>query len=294
MKHSPYLVLRNKDFFKPGLISLSVLFLMLAVCPDICSAEDNIFSFYEKANAKTQSSPDESKLSILCEKQVGKKFVSFIGIENKKALIAAVTDEKVETLDQQIVLSARFTKELPSLPVHGKITDWSYVFDRNKDGKIDYIAQRLGLLPVKQKDFPTDFPTKGGLMRLENIKFYYKNSRLVFDHLADDNFDGKIDGVVLEVMDPNRDWIENWMVISSSRFDNMPDTCWYFRDSMKEKTGECKTSVRDSIKRFRTRRFENTSSPFTPDDFTELSTKLSLLNEAAGMCGLTKDSFYKE
>ncbi|MFA4915942.1 MAG: hypothetical protein WC560_04650 [Syntrophales bacterium] len=63
----------------------------------------------------------------------------------------------------------------------------------------------------------------GCINNLKQMSFLYKSSQLVFRHWADDNFDGKVDVVVLENMDTERPWIERWAAVRSSHYDGRLD-----------------------------------------------------------------------
>jgi hypothetical protein len=142
----------------------------------------------------------------------------------------------------------------------------------------------VGPAAIKPPDFPADFP-KGSTMTGQQYQCWIKNVKVAYQHWADDDFDGTIDAVVLEAYDPDRPWIEGWQAIRSSRFDGALDNCWFFKDRIDEKGGECERSGGG----YRTRTGYN--PVFGPEGLTELSAFLSSLNAAAGKCGLTKDSF---
>jgi hypothetical protein len=92
---------------------------------------------------------------------------------------------------------------------------------------------------------------------------------------------------VLEAADPDRpSWIDGWQVIRSSRFDGALDECWFFKDRIGEKKGECERSGQG----YRTRSISY-KPVFSPEHFTGFSQILTYLNAAAAKCGLTKDSF---
>ncbi len=175
---------------------------------------------------------------------------------------------------------------------------WTYVFDRNNDSKIDYLALFLGPLPIKQKEFPSNYP-KGGIIgqlknygkfTAEDIEIFKKSWRPVFRHIVDENFDGTADAVVVEVMDSERFWVDRWMALRSSNFNGVVDVCWQFQDSIQVKVRNCLKlaggywSCRAGVKK----------SVFGNEELTKESEVLSIINQAASLCGLTKDSFYKE
>ncbi len=297
---------------------------LISTC--ISFAQEDIISFYPKAYAKTQNPPEEKKLMVIAEQKVEDKFVTFIGVEKGKVLLVAITKDKIKNPQKDISLKVRFkSKEidierfsmrLDNIPDAGKIQDGCYVFDRNADGKIDYVSSLLGIIPVKPKDFPSDFPQGRTNYIFNNdtrqIEFFKKNCQMVFNHLADDNFDGRVDGVVVERMDSERDWVDNWTIIRSSNFNDVLDTCWLFKDNINTKESNCLRAQKGYVARRAIRDLpepENKDSgkileavPFYTTKLAEFGNEelrkesevLSLLNQAANLCGLTKDSFYKE
>ncbi|MEW6109982.1 MAG: hypothetical protein AB1632_12560 [Nitrospirota bacterium] len=241
-------------------------------------------SFYKKAFAKTQTPPADPGLNLICQKKAGDKYVSFIGFGNNKVSIAAFTAEKPNNIQEKIFLKMKFTEAVPSEPFAGEITDWGYVFDRNADGKIDYMAFLVGALPVKQKDFPPDFPKSDQMMKLDQLKFFYRSHQLVFAHSADDNYDGRIDGMVFEAMDTERNWVDRWMVFLSSKYDDIIDNCWYFEESIEEKSGEC-LFLNELFKQGYATQRKGLIDPVVGTwKLYELSDMLSELNRAAAMC----------
>lgn len=292
----------------------------------ISHSQDNIISFYPKAYAKTQNPPEEKKLIIIAEQKIEDKFVTFIGVEKGKVLLAAITKEKINNLQKSISLKVRFknkkismgqyTMTFGDVPVAGELKDWGYIYDRNADGKLDYVSFFIGVMPVKQKDFPTDFPK--GLVLLpfhdnpKHLEIFKRSCQLIFNHMADDNLDGSIDGVVLERMDHERSWVDSWTIIQNSKFKETVDTCWIFKDNVGIKEGDCvktqkgymvRRATKDSTE-FDTKEQANLAkelplyktkfSEFGSTDMTKMYELLSLFNQAASLCGLTKDSFYKE
>ncbi len=280
------------------------------ILPNFSFAQDDIISFYPKAYAKTQNPPEEKKLMVIAEQKIEDKFVTFMGVEKGKVLLAAITKENLKEPSKDIILKIKFKnieKEIQHLTVPysdtNKIIEWSYIFDRNNDGKIDYVAYLSAAIPIKpQQIFPPDFPKGQELTDhfVALIKEYRQNPqylymfwlclRLVFDHMADDNFDGKIDATIIEAMDSERYWVDRWMVLRCTQFDERVDTCWQFRDSIQVKERGCLRLG----KGYWTHRAGLREKEFGSEQVAKMNGTLSLLNQAANLCGLTKDSFYKE
>ncbi len=232
----------------------------------------------------TQSPPDEGTFSIVCQKELadtflsqsGTMFVSFISTNGKTILLAAIT--KSELKDPAATIKVR---EAPK-----RLVEWAYVFDRNGDGKVDYIVWPVGIVPFKPRDFPADFP-KGSTLTFQQLEYLQKNARLLLQHWADDSFEGKISAVVIEASDPERAYlVDGWQTIQSTHFDGILDDCWYFNESIGQKSGDCERSGQG----YKTRSLIF-KPMFGPDNLAGMSKVLSIFNEAAGQCNLRGDSF---
>jgi hypothetical protein len=138
--------------------------------------------------------------------------------------------------EQLAILGGIRTKKGPS-----PAQDWGYVFDRNGDGKVDYLCYFMGPMPVEGADFPADFPKReaDGKLRLkkEEIEFLVRHMKAVFYHVADDDFDGRADGVVIFSMDPDRNWVNGWGLFRSTKGDGDLDDARRFRFDITKPTG---------------------------------------------------------
>ena len=249
-----------------------------AVAPDLVS-------FYPTAYARTRSPPKPDELSILCQTTLraksGDVFISFVSADKKKVLIGAFSKSELQHPETAIF----FEPQLKGGQTAKEQVEWLFIFDRAGRGRVDYLVWPLGPGAIKPPDFPADFP-KGTKMTRQQYEYWVRNVRIVYQHWADDDFDGTLDAVVLEAADPDRPWIEGWQVIRSLRSDGVLDDCWFFKDSIGEKKGECERSGQG----YKTRSLAPKPA-FGPENFTGFSQFLSWLNAAAGKCGLTKDSF---
>jgi len=292
--------MRNKRVFskifervRPGSTSLIVIVLCLLFLTGTNPSlgEENILTFYNKAAAKIQSPPDESYLQLICRKKIDNLYVTFVGWETGKVLLAAITEKKLKKPDENILLKVLFI-ELPEppfgQPTAGNIVDWGYVYDRNGNGKIDYVSYLVGPMPVEQKDFPADYPKRGESVNLSELKIFLDSNQLLFTHWADDNYDGKVDAVVFEALDPERDWVEGWMVVRSSKFDGVVDEGWYFKDDINVKEKDAERAGNG----FRTRRIPGIEPVFGPGELAQKDRILNMFNKAAEKCKLTSNSFY--
>jgi len=255
------------------------------------SAQDNILGFYGKAVKRTDSPPDESRLSVECREKIDNIYVTFVGVEKGKVLLAAITQEKLKKPDKHILLKVYNTKSLenPILPSGDYVMDWGYVYDRNGDGKIDYVVYNIGPMPFKQKDFPEDYPKSGQSLNLSDIELLFKSMRLLFTHWADDNYDGKVDAVVFEAVDPESNWVEGWTAVRSTKYDGTVDEGWYFKDDINVREREAERTGTG----FSTRRIPGIEPVFGPGELVHKTKILTMFNEAAEKCNLTSSSFYR-
>jgi hypothetical protein len=276
-----------------------VLFLIIFCTAHRSTAGSDFIDFYPTAEARTQSPPDLSSLSILCrEKKFGRQHVTFVGDPNKKVLLVVFTDKRVKDLTKVITLKTVFVQDSkksfpkPSARVGPDATlDWAYVYDRNGDGRLDYLAFLFAAIPVKPDDFPSDYPTGGRITSFEQIELTYRHSRLLFSHHADDNFDGSSDAVVAAVLDPDRyPWVEQFGVLRSTKFDGNVDETWTFKKSIAQRTG----TVAQRDQHYILQNAPDTKL-MTGKEWLGFGTELmQVINDFARKCGLAKESFQQK
>lgn len=203
--------------------------IFFALVPSLLFGQRNIVDFYRYADSLTQTPPLIGELKILGQKKLSDRYVTFIGYpQDKSVFIAAVTLQPIKKLNEELSLAVRFKKMIPDL---GKISTWGYVFDRNHDGKIDYMALVGGAAPYKDSEFPADYPRRGEPLLNAQMEYYISHCRIAFDHWADDNYDGKLDAVIHIDMDPERDYVDRQIVARSTKFNGVFDDVWAFRGS---------------------------------------------------------------
>lgn len=284
-------MLPGNNTVKKGFAPMVLWKLLLAlpfVIVSISFSQEDILQFYPHADSVTQYPPFTSELSVLCSQKVSGRYVSFIGFKkDKRVLIAAVTLEELKNFSKQIALTVNFDGAKPTA---GKISTWGYVFDRNADGKIDYLALVGGAGPYKDKDFPEDFPMRGFPLPKEYIEYLVTRSKIIFNHWGDDNYDGSIDAVIHVDMDRNRDWVDRHLVVRSTDFDSTFNDVWAFTLN--------DLSARDTVRHTSTAvQYHPVGQPegeITPKALSEKSAILRLLNRAARACGLTQSNFAPE
>lgn len=278
----------------PAGFILTLIVFVISLNTGVCSSrgEESILSFYNKAESRAQNPPDEAYLEVICREKIDDLYVTFVGIETDTVLLAAITDKKLKHPEREMLLKVGFYKipEPPFIrPSAGSIWAWGYVYDRNGDGKIDYIVFSNGYAPIKQKDFPLSYPKRNEGLDLNDLGIAIKSLRFFFTHMADDNYDGKVDAVVFESIDSERDWIEGWMAVRSTKFDGVPDEAWFFNEdiNLKEKNAE---RVGNG---FRSRSLFNFGSVFGQADLDKMNNAMVKFNQAAEKCKLTGSSFYR-
>lgn len=148
--------------------------LLMRVIPYPGFAQEDILAFYEKAYARTQLPPDESGLSIICQQKLEDYYITFMGTGGQKVLLAAFSKEKLDNPNEDVWLKWRLVTPGEKRK-GGKTMDWGYVYDRNGDGQIDYIAYLMGPMPIKGKSFPENFPKLWEKLNLEQLSFVVKN-----------------------------------------------------------------------------------------------------------------------
>ena len=211
---------------------LSTLFLFFLLSPYITNGQEknDISHFYPTADSTCQYPELQRQITIQCQNKVDSLYVTLMGYKDqKKIFIAAVTRKPIIDPEKEISRTVVFNDTRPSL---GKTATWGYIFDRNNDGKIDYMALVGGAAAFKEEKLSENFPVRGKQPTMKQLEYFIGHCKLIFNHWADDNYDGKIDGVVHIDMDPMRDWVERMIVARNSKFDGIPDDAWAFRDNI--------------------------------------------------------------
>ncbi len=262
------------------LVGLAVLLL----AGTACSQKKSILEWYAIADSTASFPPVDEQLSMASQK-VDQWYVTFFGIKNQpKVLLAAITTSAITDV-KSISLSVQFNKIKPSA---GKITTWGYVFDRNGDGKIDYMELLSGAAAYEGDEFPADFPEGRQPLNKEQQSYFIGHCKLIFEHWADDNYDGKFDAVVQNDLDPKRDLVMQQILVRSTTFTNIFDDVWGFRGNIR---GD-RDSVPHSEKRVPCRTIGKRNDAITPKVFMEKNAILDLVNRAGKALKLTEENFY--
>jgi hypothetical protein len=244
-----------------------------------------IMGFYRTADSLSAFPSPINTYEIKCQRKLMKRYVTFIGRKGeKKIYIAAVTLKPIKNLSKELTLTARFDGPKPTL---GETSTWGYVFDRNGDGKLDYLALVGTAAAVEGENFPDDWPGFGSAMSPKQFERYIASCRIVFNHWADDNFDGRIDAGVLFDMDPFRNWVLRNLLVRCTKFDGKFDDVRAFRTNIDAATPSADfTPTEVPYYPLGSNKGKITKSLF--DDATAL---LTLLNRAAALCKVGVESF---
>jgi hypothetical protein len=272
---------------------------VMLCCFSPLSAQEDLINFYPVADTLCSHPEITQPIDTICQmqmpqytkKRAGNKlvndttkfYVSFLGYKGqKKVFIAALTTKPIEHPNYDIMRIVDFDGTSPKL---GKVTTWGYVFDRNNDGKIDYMALVDGAAAFKDDNIPPDFPVRDQNLTLPQLELFMSHCKIIFNHWADDNFDGKIDCVVHTDMDPVRDWVDRRLVIRSTKFDGTFDNAWSFRNYITDEPGK----VEYSKTAVPYRPLGKLSGEITQKMMDEKTAILDLLNKAALKCDLGED-----
>jgi hypothetical protein len=251
-------------------------------------APPDILTFYQTALAMARATQARD-LSVACRETLpdalfekkGEMHVSFVSGSDKKIILAVFTknafpDTSAIDLDQ-----------------NRNGLEWMFVFDRNRDGKIDYIMWPQGFMPYIDGTPPAGFPVmSGSQVHTDRAGFalMQQYGRMIFEHWADDGFAGKVSAMILEAWDPNGlAAVTGYQLVRSSHADGVLDQCWYFSQNINNRTGACQAAGPGF--KTRTAAGAGTSEDVTPDVMSRTSQWFSRLDEAAVSCGLTRDSF---
>jgi hypothetical protein len=189
-------------------------------------------SFYPRAAAVTASRPELAHYGIECSVSMGtNNFAGYFTLarteDGRAALFAYTKNGPVTDLAKVISFGGQSDRSL----------DWGYLYDRNGDGWVDYFVFLDGALPVKTEEIAGLITKKPGakfgdpieISSRAELNLLIDHTQLVFTHHADDNFDGKSDGVVAALHDTeNPSWIYGNGVLRSRVFTQVVDEDWRF------------------------------------------------------------------
>ncbi len=206
-------------------ILLSVIALLIS--PRAGAQSNNILGYYAYVDSLVYFPPLDKEPYVISSQEIGGNFVTFVGFKGDSIVrIVAVTAKPITDIKKEISLTVDFDGPMPT---PGKVTTWGYIFDRNNDGKIDYMALVGGAAAYEGDDFPENFPLRGQPLTREQVDYFVGACKIIFNHITDDNYDGKVDALVQADMDPKRDWVRRELLIRSTRYNDTFDDVRAFR-----------------------------------------------------------------
>jgi len=219
-----------------------------------------LLEFHDLALARAVAGAPEKELSVVCAEKLhgggvptgyAGLWLSFLTTERGRVQIAALTKSSITRPADTIALKPLFNP-LPTARVGSAGTlDWAYVYDRNGDGRIDYLVYLQNAHAVLPDPLPPGFPKPevlpNGQVRgsMELIRAMISNAQLVFSHYADDRFDGRVDAVVVPEFDAERPMFVGGYIAYLRARDGRAEEAWAFRASIGERT---RTLTRDPAK----------------------------------------------
>jgi len=253
--------------------------LLCLAMPAAAAAQPALTDFFPTADSVTAHAPFKSELTTLCQKQLLGRYVSFVGFKNTRTVLyVTFTRDSVADPVADVSPIVGFENSRPSL---GKVQTWGYPFDRNRDGKIDYLALVGGAAPFEDGEFPANYPLREQAMMMHDVELFIEKCRIVFNHWADENYDGRLDAVVHADMDPDRSWVYRYIYAASSARDGKLDDVWSFRTD----TSSFNDSVTVTADGIPYHPIGSPSGILGTRDLDEKSAIMTLMNEAIDSCG---------
>jgi TPR repeat protein len=191
-------------------------------------ATGDMLAFLPSVLEMAADPPPESRLKILCQVQLqaDQGYATVLSIKDNKVFIIAFSPHQLERPWSTITLRGVFVPTGESHPTNEGTMDWAYVFDRNGDGKIDFFSYLVGplwIIPSADVDRGQLPVVKDGVM----IDFFNENRNKLrngYWHVADDNFDGTLDGIVARTVDA-KGWADGWVIVRDTDGDTEYDNC---------------------------------------------------------------------
>ena len=266
-------------------VCTAAFFFLLLPAAVTSQSRSTLAEFYQTADTVARYPYVDRKLAVVCQKQIGANYCTFIGYEGEtRPFIAAVTAKPLTDPNTEIARSVVFREILPTA---GKTTTWGYIFDRNNDGAIDYLELVEGAGATEPANFPSTFPVRRKHLKPKELEYFVEHCSIVFSHWADENFDGRIDAAVIPELDAKRDWIQRRLFFRSSEANDSLDEAWGFRQGIGGKKE--KVQLKAGSASYLT--LTNKQQKFSGATLAAKTGLLILINQAAGQCGLGPGSF---
>jgi len=234
------------------LVALFALIVVITLLAPPAGGQSSVLTFHATAQATIDKPPPAESLRIACAREVradetpvgAKGWFSLLAPPRENAAwIAAFTLRKIGKPGNALSTTPRWTPIPTAKPVPGATLDWAWVWDRNGDGRVDYVAYLQNAQAVLPDPVPDTLPIPGrsaaGRFTLTAPLLYamIDNTAMVFRHYADDDFDGKVDAVVVEEFDDLRPmFVRGWVVARATACDGVADEAWAFRHAITDTT----------------------------------------------------------
>jgi hypothetical protein len=189
-------------------------------------------------HAMTQSALPRDQLHVKCQVKVDEGYVSLIETPETGVGWVALTSRRFSDPGKNLLTRGQMPGE------RGGVTmDWGYVLDRNRDGRVDYLAFLYGTACVAPEKCEEPLPSvTGGTLTRELIEVITRNIRLVFWHIADENHDGRTDAAAVPLVTVANGWIEGWLVTRDADFDHSFEECRHYTGPLRTDVGPCEGS----------------------------------------------------
>lgn len=152
------------------------------------------------------------------------------------AVIAAFTRAELKRPAEALSTTVRYSP-MPTAFVSGKSTlDWAWLWDRNADGRADYLAYLQNAHAILPDPVPADWsppevhPDGSVYITRKLLGEAVERAAMVFRHYADDDFDGRVDAAVVEQFDGTYTmFVANHVVVRRSPGAERAGEAWAFR-----------------------------------------------------------------
>lgn len=208
-----------------------------------------LIAFYPRVLAFTAKPPVEGALRVVADwrHEDGACVTLLAASAQKRSLVAIFSPDRMKNPERSLYLTPRYivAKDMKAVAegrepmvraTAGNLVDWAYVFDRNRDGRADYLCYLIGPLPVEPDSFPAEFPKGNAPLAEAQLDYMLDHQRFVFTHAADENFDGAVDALVVPVFDAERPWVKEFAAVIAPG-GGTPDTAWTFRNAPSDSGG---------------------------------------------------------
>lgn len=216
------------------------------------AAQGDALAFHATAQATINAPPAADSLRVACTREVragethiaAQGWFSLLTAPRDSAIwLAAFTLRRITHVRDAIATSPRWSPMPTARPGPNGSLDWAWIWDRNGDGLVDYVAYLQNAHAVLPDPLPDSFPTPtrnaDGSFSVTAPLLYavIDHAAMVFRHYADDDFDGRVDVAVTEEFDSARPmFVRGWVVSRASKLDGVVDEAWAFRHAITDTT----------------------------------------------------------